>query len=150
MDNSLQILEGQNILDISSGIIAHQANCRGRMGAGLALQIIKKYPQVYEDYHKIYEAKGLVLGSVTYTQVNKNLWIANLMAQDSCWGEPPLTDYDALASCLTQVYSFAESQGLNLYLPYGIGCGLAGGDWAIISKLIKEHAPNARICKLKE
>jgi len=40
----------RDLLTIESGIIAHQVNCQGKMGAGLALKIRKKYPQVYEYY----------------------------------------------------------------------------------------------------
>lgn len=30
--------------------IAHQVNCRGKMGSGVALAIKQKYPEVYQKY----------------------------------------------------------------------------------------------------
>lgn len=38
------VLEG-NLLDAPFQFIAHQVNCRGVMGAGLAKQIKQKYPR---------------------------------------------------------------------------------------------------------
>ena len=46
----VEILEHSNLLNIRSGVICHQVNCIGAMGAGLALQIRNKWPIVYEKY----------------------------------------------------------------------------------------------------
>ena len=39
----MQVLKG-SILNVTEGIIAHQTNCMGIAGAGLALQIANAYP----------------------------------------------------------------------------------------------------------
>lgn len=138
----------KNILDVNIGIIGHQANCRGSMGSGLAKQIKNKYPSVYKEYVQCKQTHGLLLGMTTYTQVHQNLWVANLMGQDHWKGTAPLTNYTALSACLKTVNVRSEILGIPLYLPYKLGCGLAGGDWNIVSDMIDEIAPNAIICKL--
>ena len=35
-------------------------------------------------------------------------------------------------------------------LPYGIGCGIAGGDWNVIQKIIKEVFANNKIIKKRK
>jgi len=138
----------KDILTVKHGIIAHQANCKGSMGAGLAKQIRDKYPKVFREYQKAFHVGGLTLGSISTTQVKNNLWIINLMAQDHYKGTPPLTDYEALEKCLRQAVVFAETVKQPLYLPYKLGCGLAGGDWDTVLAIIEKVARNAIICKL--
>ena len=43
-------LKNGNILESDANIICHQVNCQGVMGAGLALQIRKRYPSAFEEY----------------------------------------------------------------------------------------------------
>ncbi len=45
----IKIIDG-NLFDTKAKIIAHQVNCRGVMGSGVALQIKERYPYVYEMY----------------------------------------------------------------------------------------------------
>ena len=39
-----------NLLDAPQKVIAHQVNCQGKMGSGVAKVIRDKYPKVYETY----------------------------------------------------------------------------------------------------
>ena len=45
-----------DILDVTKGVICHQVNTRGIAGAGLALQIRKKYPEWYKWYQALFRA----------------------------------------------------------------------------------------------
>lgn len=38
-----------NILNSTETILVHQVNCMGVMGAGLALQIARKYPNIRQN-----------------------------------------------------------------------------------------------------
>lgn len=58
------------------------------------------------------------------------------------------TDYEALYLCLKTIDCVARDLKRPLYVPYGLGCGLAGGDWEIVYPLITEHCPSATIVKL--
>ena len=37
---------------------------------------------------------------------------------------------------------------LRVGLPFGIGCGLAGGDWSVVSRAIEETVPQAVLYRL--
>lgn len=140
----------EGYFDCREGLIAHQANCRGSMGKGLALQIKNTYPSVYHEYRRDYFRKKLVLGEITYTKIFEGLYIVNLMGQDHYRGKPPLTNYGALTFCLGKLGMLSESLRLPVYVPYNLGCGLAGGDWEVVSELIEKILPDCTICKLPE
>lgn len=142
----------QNILDVTEpAVICHQVNCRGIMGGGLALQIRQQYPAVYDAYKAKTDWK---LGDCQLVEISDgdSQFVANLAGQDDiCSGFGQcMTDYPYLAMALRTARDFADANNLTLYLPYMIGCGLAGGNWSKVTALIEEFAPNAVVCKLPE
>ena len=140
----------KDILTVEQGIIVHQVNCRGVMGAGLALYIKQKYPQVYNNYKKacaMYKPEEL-LGKVQMVKITNNLVVCNLFAQLSYGRDKRYTDYNAFESCLKKL-AFKTDADTPIYFPYKIGCGLAGGDWETVYGLIDMylHNHNVIICK---
>ena len=145
----MQVING-NLLDIETGLICHQCNCMGKMEAGLAKSIAKKYPAVKADYEVHFARGGLRLGTVAYSVANRqnDLWVAHLCGQNSYGREKKLyTDYNALAKCFKMLHTTVDTR-YDIYLPHGIGCGLAGGDWNIVEGLIEEHLPRAIVVSL--
>lgn len=134
-----------NILDIQEGIICHQVNCQRVAGAGLALQIRQKWP----DWYVQFKISIPMLGRCNFWSAENNLSIASLYAQDGYDRTGNNTDYVALRRCM-DIVSMTSRFGKEdrIYIPYGIGCGLAGGDWNIVSQIIAEELPNAVIVKL--
>ena len=45
-------IEG-NLFDTNADMICHQANCQGRMGSGVALEVKQRYPEVFGSYFEI-------------------------------------------------------------------------------------------------
>jgi O-acetyl-ADP-ribose deacetylase (regulator of RNase III) len=137
----LEVVDG-DIFSSDADIIAHQTNCLGIMGGGVALTVRKKYPEVFEEYVtlcKEYEKKPeQLLGYTQFVPTNDGRLIANCFGQCGVSGERVLTNYQALKLSLSQVRSKAEHDGLSVAIPYNIGCGLAGGDWNTVEQFIKE------------
>jgi O-acetyl-ADP-ribose deacetylase (regulator of RNase III) len=52
------ILVNGDLLTTPINIIAHQVNCMGVMGAGLALQIKNKFEWAYQDYCEALQRNG--------------------------------------------------------------------------------------------
>lgn len=132
------LIEG-NILDVKRGVICHQVNCHYVASAGLALQIRSRFPQWYEEF-RLTEPE---LGKVTYFQATSGLLIANLYAQEDFGIGTRYTNYAALGRCLMRVRGMTE--GLDVFIPYQMGCGLGGGDWDIVLPIIKDALPGASI-----
>ncbi len=148
----IEIIE-RNILNNTNGIICHQVNCF-TMGKGLALDIKRKYPIVYEEYintlnHNKNNRVSL-LGGVLYVPVNNDLIIGNLFAQYyyKIYNDDPsiqYTDYTMLSFCLDDVKKYALSVNKDVHIPFGIGCKLGGGDWDIVSRIIYDIFSNTSI-----
>lgn len=128
-----------NIFNCTENIIVHQTNCQGVMGHGIALQIKNKYPEVFNAYYHYCKTNipTEILGTTLICQANDNKYIANLFGQLN-YGEGLQTDYDKFEKALKEVYNFAKQTNLSVAIPYKIGCGLANGDWNIVSKIIEE------------
>jgi O-acetyl-ADP-ribose deacetylase (regulator of RNase III) len=141
--DKLTVVDG-NILSYKKGVIVHQVNNRHVMGAGLALQIRQYYPRHYSDYMK----SQLNLGDLVVTDIDSDLTIVGCVAQDGYGRDRRYTDYDSLRQCLSKIASqYSDKQ---VYIPYGIGCGLAGGDWNTVENIIKECIPNATLIRYRK
>lgn len=139
----IELYEG-SVLGSQAKIIAHQVNCRGVMGAGLALQIRNQFPQVYDKYRACclkacHPAKNQdtpeenLLGNILFVSIGpgreggQEQYIANLFAQRDFGRNRCMTDYIALEKCLCKLHAIGAST--RIAIPDHIGCGLAGGDW---------------------
>jgi O-acetyl-ADP-ribose deacetylase (regulator of RNase III) len=145
----MNIIE-RDLLATHRGIIVQQVNCRGAMGSGVAQQIAKRYPLVYGAYRSFFAQEPKpALGDAQFIPVAENLYVANVFGQDEFGpARQRHTDYAALEQGLRAVAQFAADEDLRVYLPYGIGCGLGGGDWKVVSEIIDRVLPEATVCRL--
>lgn len=137
--NKIPTIEG-DIFNSKENIIAHQTNCKGVMGAGIAKTIRDNFPNVYREY-KDYcnkEDQSENLGTIQVIKVNDNKYIANLFGQYAYGRQTLQTNYNALKKCLRLIAEYAKENKLSIAIPYKIGCVNAGGDWNVVENLIKE------------
>lgn len=130
-------------------IVCHQVNCRGVMGAGLAKQIRDRFPIAYTMYQR--ECRSVsqsadLLGKVLFIPVQYHgfdFTIANIFSQDGYGRDRCYTDYEALREAFRPIRTMAEplpARALTtVRIPYKMGCGLAGGSWEIVEKIIDEE-----------
>lgn len=146
-----------SITDIESGIIIHQVNCRNRIGAGVSCAIITKWPEVEAAYHKLCESRQPenLFGrrqtvEIRYSPYNTlpGITIVNLFSQmdydDSAKTGIVYTDSRALIKGILK--TCYENPDKDVYIPYRIGCGLAGGNWDEISAWFAD-VPNLYVVK---
>lgn len=130
----LKYIKG-DLLKAEEFIIVHQVNCQGVMGAGVAKAIKHKYPNVYDFYKdKVKYATKSLLGDVQFVYVEDKI-IVNLFSQEHYYPRNKQhTDYNALKKGFEEIkLSFKQ----DIAMPK-IGCGLGGGDWNTVSKIIEE------------
>lgn len=149
----IKIYEG-DIFDYvqENDIVLHQVNCQGVMGAGIALQIKKQFPNVYETYKSYCEymdkqCLGDMLDIET-TKGNIKFTIGNCFGQYGFGRCKVQTNYDALHDSFMKVKYNSDLYN-RILIPYGIGCGLAGGDWSIVFKMIKEIFKDCEVLIVK-
>lgn len=119
-------------------VIVHQCNCFHNFGAGIALQILKKFPLAFEaDKTTEYGSKAK-LGSISYCTIplGRGFIIANGYSQFGCGVGRLQTNYEAVRRVFQKVKK--EFSGMKIGYPL-YGSGLAGGNWEIISKIIDEE-----------
>lgn len=119
-------------------VLAHQTNCRGVMGSGIAAAIAAKYPRVAEIDSMLcnsLDMRGRMAIAEQFDSGSK--FIANLYGQ---YLPGRNTDYGLLEnalyelnSALTQMRNPNHIVGMPL-----IGCGVGGGDWGVVSMLIEK------------
>lgn len=135
----IKIVQG-DILQSDKDIIGHQVNCLGVMGAGLAKQIKAKYSETFLEYKKICddhkENREELMGHVYMAHNSDGKIIANIFSQLDVGRTERKTDYKKLKIGLKKVCEYAKENNLSVALPYKIGCGLAGGNWNIVYKII--------------
>lgn len=123
-------------------VICHCCNAIGAWGKGFVVPLGKKYPIAREKYLEFIEntPKENRLGSVSFAKVNDNIIVANIIGQYYTYpkdGKIPL-DYEALEKGFKFIINIFKmhKMPLTIHMPK-IGCGLAGGDWNVVEKIIK-------------
>lgn len=134
-------------------VIPHCCNNIGVMGAGVALQIARKYPELVASYFAQHKSSGTdevsglknMLGEVFFgLEDSGKLLIANMIGQDGTRGpgnEKPVK-YWALLRGMQETLAYAggckmRSDKVVFHCPK-FGSDLAGGDWNVIEALIQE------------
>lgn len=159
----IKIVNG-DLLQSNLPLIAHQTNCLGVMGAGIAKTIKNKWNSVYiqyANYCKIFKYSKELLGKclICLTGDEPINLVANLFGEYSFTEsvapyENRHTDYDALKEALLDLKACCENYKIKeLGIPYKLGCGLAGGDWdgvvfPILQEIFNDNTVTLYIYKL--
>ena len=127
-------------------VLIQQCNCFHTQNAGLAKNIRQEYPEVLNvDLATPYGDKSK-LGTFSYViperkNISQTGYIINLYGQYR-YGKGLQTDYDAQRKGLNKIAEFLSCQGTLETIKIGVpllGCGLAGGDWSVVQKIIQEE-----------
>jgi len=137
-------------------VIAHGCNCFCIMGAGIAPQMADNFnchkyrleePQHRGDINKLgcIEAKpfSVRLDAVRYKEVMVvNAYTQYTLGKNHKGGVAIPLDYEALTLCMRKINHLFK--GFHVGLPQ-IGCGLAGGDWERVKKIIQEELTSCKV-----
>ncbi|HEX9048256.1 MAG TPA: Appr-1-p processing protein, partial [Verrucomicrobiae bacterium] len=121
----------------------HVCNDVGGWGRGFVLAISKRWrePELrYRAWHRGEETQPFALGEVQCVHVSQDIWVANLIGQRdirTMGGVPPIR-YEAVREGLKKVAAEAKRMGASVHMPR-IGCGLAGGKWEEVERIVAEQ-----------
>lgn len=165
MNGTLRTVKGdvrnpQFLVSDELAIIPHCCNNLGVMGAGVALALRNKWPQVFNVYQQMAEASNAALscpngfrdrlGSNCNAVCEKNIIVVNMIGQDGTVNtdNPKPVKYWALSSCLKEVrmnlitllkqHAHYKEMKPVIHCPK-FGSDLAGGNWDFILELIREQ-----------
>lgn len=139
-------INGDIVKILSEGhIIAHGCNCFHTMGAGVAGQLARKYPEIpLADKRQTTYADHSKLGSISAVWIADSGMCINMYTQ---YAPGPNVDYGAILNAFMGInrrLSVTSFRTAPVYIPK-IGAGIAGGDWNIIEKIINIATPNVDI-----
>lgn len=166
----MKIIKGDLIELAKQGhfdVITHGCNCFCTMGAGIAVPMkenfgCNEFPMEASEY------KGDInkLGTIDYQTANlvlnkPNTGNLNLLSIDLVFqlivvnsytqyrygwnhvdGDKKPVDYEAISLCMRKINH--QFKGKSIGLPK-IGCGLAGGDWNIVSKILEKELKDMNV-----
>lgn len=158
----LQYVKGDATAPIGDGpkIIPHCCNDVGRFGAGFALAVAKKWPEVRNLYMDWYRSDPVVLsndsngacvvsdrmslGESQVIKVESNVWVINIIGQHGTGmgsgGRSPIR-YEALKKGFQSTCRWAGIHEASVHMPR-VGAGLAGGHWGNIEAMVKTELVN--------
>ena len=119
-----------NILDAKTEVIVNPVNCVGVMGAGLALEFKKKFPENFKAYEKVCKEGRMHVGLMHVHKNNHYLvrpWFIINFPTKMHWREQSKIEYikEGLVSLKSIIY---EHQFFSISIP-ALGCGLGGLKW---------------------
>lgn len=138
----------RDITTITEGVIVHQVNTAGVMGAGVAKALADKFPALEQEYSNYvgelryrYEEEDLLGDVHLFNPVDyyPNLHICNLFGQHlnrTAGDNGRRTSYDATVDGWSEIAAIFEGSTQPFYIPYLMGCGLGGGDWNVYSAIV--------------
>ena len=116
-------------------VIIHGCNCFNTMGAGIAKEIKKNFPEAYEADLLTKEGDSNKIGTYSVGD-HKGLKIVNAYTQFKPAKGIDVFDYNGFRKILKEVKN--EFHNKKIAMPK-IGAGLAGGNWDRIAKIIEEE-----------
>lgn len=103
--------------------IAHGVNCRGVMGAGIAVQFRQRWPVMYESYRKRCAKGAMIPGDIMTWQHARGI-VFNLVTQREPGPDAqPWMITAAVGRMIAEAYHDHGIIGIGLPL---IGCGIGG------------------------
>lgn len=139
-------------------IIIHCCNDIGGWGSGFVLALSARWADPELSYRHWFQFKRQLvwldvkdqdvfkqlvlfeLGEASIYQVEEDIYVSNIIGQRGIIGpdNPVPVDYNAIRKGVCQVRRYANLIQASIHMPR-MGCGLAGGEWSEIEKIIEEE-----------
>ena len=136
-----------DLLEAPERIICHGCNAQGKMGAGIAVAVRKRYPQAFSDYEALYKAQGnhLDMGQCVWVDCPDGRTVIDAVTQEFYGRDANVVyvDYNAVRTAMRTIddrLKPANGEALVSVAFPKIGAGLANGDWAIIEDIIETES----------
>ena len=130
-----------DVLESDERVIVHGCNCFNTMGSGIARQIKKKFPTAYAVDQKTVRGDESKLGTFTYALCGDKLadpiFVVNAYTQCRYGRDKVYVEYGAIETVFVRICEWFPHKVIALPK---IGCGLAGGDWEVVSEILERVA----------
>lgn len=125
--------------------IAHGVNCQGKMGAGIALQIRKKLPEVYDEYKMYCEYYDPPTPGACQRVQTPKYDVFNLFTQDK---PGPNAKLDWIRKAVRAMDIIAQGRNMKYVALPAIGSGIGGLDFDFVLEVLEEELGDSPIVYL--
>ena len=142
-----------NLLTSGADVILHQVNHEGVMDGGIAKEIKENLlgKDGFERYRALcMKQRDLLTGTNDVYRLPQDKGIShvvNMFSQNAnpvyVDGRRDFTNYLALKMCLEEVRDDTHLFWQKIGIPGFLGCGIAGGDWAVVHGIIHDVFDNS-------
>ncbi len=127
--------ENENLFDSKMQTLTNTVNCVGVMGAGIALEFKKRYPNMFKKYKEICNKKLLKTGMLQIFKEGDKL-ILNFPTKDD-WRNPSQMSYLELG--LQKLVNTYKDKGITSLAIPQLGCSNGGLDWKEVKPLMEKY-----------
>lgn len=132
-------IQGDLFADLSKGdVIAHGANCRGKMGAGVAKSIKQFFPENFKIYEKACQNGRFLPGDALGTLEN-GILVYNLGTQYELGADAQVWNVrTSVRDMLNQAINATRfTEPVTKIKTVRLGCGIGGLDWADVKPVLE-------------
>ncbi len=118
--------------------LAHGCNCRGSMGAGIAVVFRERYPAMYAEYRRRCTAtpREFNVGDAFLWQADDQPWVFNLGTQEDYWRTR--ATYAGVEAALRAMRARSEAEAIESIAVPRIGTGYGGLSWKKLRPLVEQ------------
>lgn len=123
-----------NLVEIKSGIIAHQVNIFGVSGSGVVVAIKNKFSKWESEYSTYVNNKGkgstdLIGNTLIHSTSDSQIKVLDIFSQVDFHKGSANTDKEALYKGLVILRTLAESLNLSANIPFKLASDRGGLSW---------------------
>ncbi len=142
----MKIIQG-DLLEGDWDVAMHCCNVYRAMGAGIALALKNKWPEVYDADFDCDITEDEKYGWFSTAYLKDERIVINLYGQVGvgCKKHPLHRNcrydfiYDSVyRACAYVTADYSGYLPIKIGIPYGMGCGLAGGSWRVVSAILED------------
>lgn len=126
-----------DVLNSAELIVVHGCNCFKAMGAGIARQVREQCPNAYKADQDTLWGDRTKLGTYTKGVEENGMTIINAYTQYKYTHTEVDLDYEALEKVFNKICEDYTGPQYPIIAMPKIGCGLAGGDWNTVSRILE-------------
>lgn len=137
-----------NLFNTNAPAIGHGVNIKGLMGAGIAVQFARLWPEMHRQYRGLC-GKNILNPGEAFVYHTPTLTIYNIASQDLPGRHARL---DWLSEGVDATLSHAKGAGYDRVALPRIGCGIGGLNWDDVKPVIEgwevAHGVNVEVWSL--
>lgn len=131
---SVTILHG-DIFASAMQTLVNPVNCIGAMGAGLALQFKRRFPEMFKDYVQRCVRREVKVGE-PYLYTGCKPWVLNFPTKDD-WRNVAQVEW--IVAGLEHLATNCSAWNIESLAVPALGCGLGGLPWSRVRPVLQEH-----------